>query len=356
VLDLDETLVHTNMDCDKNFAHLPDYKVVEDFGYFRPHLREFLQHVFSKFDVFIWTAASKEYADIVLEKMLTKEQSQQVVRVLTSAEIVLHEQVGGYASRYVKRVKPLTRLHRTLERVVMVDDKQESCLLNPDNGILAPAFKNPDLQADDDYLLRLVKLLDELSDKPDVYQTLKYERTKNFKIDDFVQKVDLGSIGLSPDSDVTLQQVLLESTVESDDPQVQKLLFASLPDCINRKFCCPPIRNAILLLHTIDWLGDRTNRRLRHNIPLDRGDVCKYQENVLKGHLNKTCTSTAHCNCCLASKPKQSRILELSNQIALLRFQQMRCEFEIQNESLLRDVCKQISDLLHVILQELMLK
>ncbi len=323
VLDLDETLVHTNMDCTKNFATTPDYQVEEDCGYFRPHLREFLEHVFAKYDVCIWTAANKEYADTVLRAMLKQEQ------------------VGGYASKYIKRVKPLVKLGRKLERLVMVDDKPESFLLNLENGILAPAFKNPDLQSNDDYLLRLAKLLDELSEHPDVRRSAKCVEVEHFSPDK-LETSETKHDELC--SDLSLQEVLLQSNLETDDSQVQKVLFESLSsDCVDRKSCCASIEDGALILQTLDWLGDRKQRRRLYDS--NSLNPCDYYKTLLQHQLTKSCPGESHCNCCLASNPKKTRVLELFEKMTSLRLSQMRHECESASESVWRDTCKEISDL-----------
>jgi hypothetical protein len=69
VVDLDETLISCS------FAKYDNLQVLlemenEMFVYPRPHVDEFLRVIFAKYNVYIWTAAAKDYAMKVLEALL----------------------------------------------------------------------------------------------------------------------------------------------------------------------------------------------------------------------------------------------------------------------------------------------
>ena len=71
VLDLDKTLIFA---ANKYiiYHNVTPFMQVDNFNiYKRPHLDVFVNHVFKKYNVFIWTAAQKTYAHAILTRLLT---------------------------------------------------------------------------------------------------------------------------------------------------------------------------------------------------------------------------------------------------------------------------------------------
>ena len=71
VLDLDETLVHSSYteleSFDMRFSVTSEEELVEVFVCTRPHLTEFLEKVSQLFEVILFTASRKQYADKLLD-------------------------------------------------------------------------------------------------------------------------------------------------------------------------------------------------------------------------------------------------------------------------------------------------
>jgi len=68
VLDMDETLIHYNHDADSSVCD-------DEFGgelLVRPGALEFLQEMSQAYELVIWTAATQDYADWVLDKIDTE--------------------------------------------------------------------------------------------------------------------------------------------------------------------------------------------------------------------------------------------------------------------------------------------
>jgi Dullard-like phosphatase family protein len=111
VLDLDETLVH--------------FEENNDGGQFliRPYAQEFLVKMKEHYEVVIFTAAVKDYADWILDRIdLEKSVSHRLYRQHTTF------QNGVY-------MKDLSKLGRDLSKSIIIDNNAENFQLQPDNGI-----------------------------------------------------------------------------------------------------------------------------------------------------------------------------------------------------------------------------
>ena len=80
ILDLDSTIIYsepsTKLDS-KNFKKMAKFTFYDMDGYYtvfeRPHLQKFLNYIFKHFDVSVWTAATKDYALFIVEKIILKK-------------------------------------------------------------------------------------------------------------------------------------------------------------------------------------------------------------------------------------------------------------------------------------------
>lgn len=168
VLDLDETLV-TAQNKILKFDNVLPFCCFDDYDiYKRPHVDVFLDIVFKKYNVYIWTAACKSYADFVLKNLLTPNQIP--VRVLTRRDTMFRKTACGlYWSREdAIKIKPLGKLKCNLARTVLVDDTASCFLLDRPNGIQIPQFNDPATQLEDTELMDILQKLDQFSDFKDV--------------------------------------------------------------------------------------------------------------------------------------------------------------------------------------------
>lgn len=104
VLDLDETLVH--------------YKEENDEGkiYFRPYLDLFLKEMDKHYEIMIFTAALKEYADVIIdhldpEKKIIKERFYRKDTMFVNNEY---------------SVKDLTKISTDLSKIIIIDNLPEN--------------------------------------------------------------------------------------------------------------------------------------------------------------------------------------------------------------------------------------
>jgi CTD small phosphatase-like protein 2 len=133
VLDLDETLVHcrTDMlpDIRHNFCVRFEESQATGWIYVRPFARLFLEIVSRLFEVVVFTASSRSYADQVLDTL--DPEGKCISRRLYRQHCT--EVGGGF-------VKDMSRLGRSLERVILVDNSPVSLAMCPDNGVLVAGW------------------------------------------------------------------------------------------------------------------------------------------------------------------------------------------------------------------------
>lgn len=134
VLDMDETLLHSTVlgEVSTDVAYdsiVEDMSKENTFGVqVRPRARAFLEFCASHFELVVFTAAAKEYAQPVLDWLIPEHIHAHRLYRDSCLE------VGGTF------VKPIDTLGRDLCRVVLVDNNMCCMLSSPDNGLLIPSF------------------------------------------------------------------------------------------------------------------------------------------------------------------------------------------------------------------------
>ncbi|KAL5721204.1 hypothetical protein ACHQM5_013792 [Ranunculus cassubicifolius] len=156
VLDMDNTLMYSSQ---VSFGEGEDdlvFTLVEGGSNYyvklRPGVRFFLEKVAEMFDVMIFTAADKDYADKIID-FLDPENT------LISRR--------AYYDDFVEHgcVKDMSKLERDLAKVAIIDDIPQNYQLQKDNGI---PIKNWSNEPDDEELLTLLPFLEGLVDVEDV--------------------------------------------------------------------------------------------------------------------------------------------------------------------------------------------
>ncbi|KRX01489.1 HAD-like domain [Pseudocohnilembus persalinus] len=153
VLDLDETLVH--------------YEELEEGGQFlvRPYAETFLEELGKKYELVIFTAALKDYADFILDII---DQKKQIKYKLYRQHTVPNGQ---------SYVKDLSKLGRDMSKIIIIDNLAENFALQPANGIAILSWFG---DADDKALYDLCPLLKQIVDRKfrDVRSALKQFRNQ----------------------------------------------------------------------------------------------------------------------------------------------------------------------------------
>lgn len=176
VLDVDETLVHTeedmkslvesdilsnpNLSGDAYIISLEDGKM-EMWGTKRPHLDEFLLFCFTYFDkVCVWSAGQTDYVHALVDVLFAGFRKPDIV--FTFDDCVQNEE-GDW-------IKPLEKFYKHPkakgkifpETTFIIDDRDYTFEQNAQNGVLIPAYcpkTMEDIQDEEDHLNRLKRWL-----------------------------------------------------------------------------------------------------------------------------------------------------------------------------------------------------
>jgi len=170
VLDLDETLVHSNLEntelpFDFAFPVLFNGEKHEVRVSKRPHLEAFMDFVSERFEIVVFTASQRVYADKLLD-VLDPEQKWFKHRVFRDSCVQIE---GNF-------MKDLTVLGRDLSKTVIIDNSPQAFGLQIDNGIPIESWYDDPA---DNHLLSLLPILDEICRADDVRDLLK--RTFNLQ-------------------------------------------------------------------------------------------------------------------------------------------------------------------------------
>jgi len=141
VLDLDETLIHFKGNPNDDSSGILQ---------FRPFLSEFLSNICIHYELVIFTAATQDYADPIINAIEQKGTTfnHRLYRVHT---IIINNDF----------VKDLSRIGRDLSRVIIVDNMEQNYKLQPDNGITIRPFWGKDVN--DMALIDLLTILTKIA-------------------------------------------------------------------------------------------------------------------------------------------------------------------------------------------------
>mmetsp|Transcript_10080 Transcript_10080/g.16734 ORF Transcript_10080/g.16734 Transcript_10080/m.16734 type:complete len:383 (-) Transcript_10080:116-1264(-) len=174
VLDLDETLVHCTVEATEDsdltfpvFFHNMEYQVHVKL---RPHVFEFLEKVCEKFEVVVFTASQKVYADELLNRI---DPTGKFIKYRMFRESCLAVE-GNF-------LKDLHVVGRDMRKMVLVDNSPHAFGYQMDNGIpIESWFDDPH----DTELLKLERFLSTLHPCKDVRTAVRAEFETFRKVQD----------------------------------------------------------------------------------------------------------------------------------------------------------------------------
>lgn len=131
ILDLDETIINSfptedfDAECDEHNEKLQIFKVHNMDDYYmvfeRPYLQDFLDNLFEKYNVSVWTAATKLYALFIINNIILKKGRK--------LDFILFSSHCDYSNKHYKGGKDLQLLFDTLpqeytkDNTIIIDDQ-----------------------------------------------------------------------------------------------------------------------------------------------------------------------------------------------------------------------------------------
>jgi len=176
IVDLDQTLISAEASEELNFKKYTVksklFRSDDMDGYYmvysRPHLQEFLDYAFKNFNVTIWTAASKDYALFIIEKIILNNQPE---RKLDFIFFSYHCDLSKKKKKYSKELCMIWDIHNlpgySANNTVIIDDyKEDVHKCQPNNCIIAPLFEfTKEGSENDTFLLDIIPQLDKMKDR-----------------------------------------------------------------------------------------------------------------------------------------------------------------------------------------------
>jgi TFIIF-interacting CTD phosphatase-like protein len=165
ILDLDETLLHAS---EVALAHTPDFMFERYHIYLRPYLREFLAFCRANFQLAVWTSASADYAELIVQELFGDDAdlafvwSRERCTPTFDPETLSHE--------WAKNLQKVKRRGFKLERVIMLDDTPAKLTRHYGNLVQVAMFEG---SQDDRELSLLMAYLADLRQRSNIRQVEK---------------------------------------------------------------------------------------------------------------------------------------------------------------------------------------
>ena len=183
ILDLDQTLISAEASDELDFKKYEEksklFRSDDMDGYYevysRPHLQYFLDYAFKNFNVTIWTAASKDYALFITEKIILNEQPE---RKLDFIFFAYHCDISKKKLKHSKELCALWDIHKlpgySANNTIILDDyKSDVHKCQPNLCVIAPPFEfTKEGSEHDTFLKDLIPELDKMKNRIETNQTL----------------------------------------------------------------------------------------------------------------------------------------------------------------------------------------
>ncbi len=135
IFDLDETLVHATR---QKLDRAPDFQF-DDYGVFvRPHLDSMLEAVAPKFDLAVWSSATKPYVDLVVSCIFSATIPLKFAWSVDRCVQRVDAKSNGYV--YIKDLRKVQGQGYAVEQILMVDDSPEKISRQPRSHIQISPF------------------------------------------------------------------------------------------------------------------------------------------------------------------------------------------------------------------------
>ena len=182
ILDLDQTLIDAKSTkeykADKKIEKKFEYTNMDDvfIVFHRPHLQEFLTFLFDNFNVSIWTAASKDYALFIIDKIILKNIAKRKI------DYIFFLYHGDISIKLTNNSKNLNLLYNQFkldnynkDNTIIIDDYDEVCDTQPENCIQVKEFYI-ESGKDDTQLKDLIPILTNMKENTENGKSFQVER------------------------------------------------------------------------------------------------------------------------------------------------------------------------------------
>ena len=160
IFDMDETLFH--------------YESETDTPHLRPYCKEALAKLLDKYELWLWTASEKDYAEVVINNFIDPE------HIYFKHILTRNACIGVSSNIFIKDLRIFSNLKR--ENVIIVENSLISFSTCISNGYLCDTYTD---NKDDEELLRISSFLCEISSEHDLRDPLK----KIFQFEDCVNYI-----------------------------------------------------------------------------------------------------------------------------------------------------------------------
>jgi len=176
ILDLDETLIHSDLNLLYNNHITTLYFDSDEEGnneknipiplILRPYLFEFLNYVYEKYELIIFTASNKNYADKIID-FIEKDKKYFSLRLYRDNCIFIKPGI------YIKDLRIFN--NRNLKNIILIDNSIFSFANQLNNGILITSFFN---DVNDTFFLSLIDYLEYFIEKCEDVRVINKEQFK----------------------------------------------------------------------------------------------------------------------------------------------------------------------------------
>ena len=152
ILDLDETII--------NFK-ITNIKINEGKLLLRPYLKDFLKEISKLYEIILFTAAIKDYAEPIIN-LIEKEEKFFSFKFYREHTIIINNFF----------VKDISLIGRDIDKIIIVDNLPQNFMLQKENGILIKSFYGENKE--DNSLFHLLKILIRIyNENDDVRNSIK---------------------------------------------------------------------------------------------------------------------------------------------------------------------------------------
>lgn len=236
VLDLDQTLISGEAIEEYNFKKYKEKAKLFDFddmdGYYiifqRPGLQEFLDFLFKYFKVSVWTAATKDYALFIIDKIILADKPG---RELDWVFFSYHCDISDRIKKNSKDLKMLWEVYGipgyNENNTVILDDYEEVHESQPGNCIIAEPFffENKGSEKDDflyrlkPILKRMIKNIDTGDTQPAMYVNKKLGNGGGAHPMEYVNKEESNEVNESKIDEGKVKEIKYEEKLE--EPKIE---------------------------------------------------------------------------------------------------------------------------------------